>query len=540
MALDDIIKNRLNKLNKIKNSGIEPYPVFCSRNTTCKKAKQDFNKLLKSKKEIILAGRIRMTRIHGGLTFVEIDDGEDKIQLSFQKRKLGEKGYKFFLDNFDIGDFIEVRGILFLTKRGEETLEVLNYKILAKSIKPLPDKWHGLKDTEEKFRKRYLDLIFNPEIKEKFKEKSEILKEIRNYLDKNGFIEVDTPILQPIYGGAKAKPFKTKHNALNTNFYLRISPELYLKRLLVGGFEKIYEMGKCFRNEGIDRSHNPDFTMLEFYWAYADYKELMKFTEKFLSSVVKKVYGKFIIEYQGQKINFKAPWKRIEFLDFIKKETGIDYSSLNKDALAKKAEKLGIKIEKSMQKPEIIDEIYKKTCRHKLQDPVFLIHHPLGFFPLAKSYEKNAEKLANFQVLIGGWEIINAFSELNDPVEQKQRLQEQEKFYKEGAEEAQRIDGDFIEALEYGMPPAAGWGMGVDRFVAILTDFYSLREAILFPAMKTKSNKQYFLKCKDCGLEDLYNNLDSLCRNCGSKKIKITEEIPLIDVSVKYPKQSKK
>jgi len=489
MALDDIIKNRLNKLNKIKNSGIEPYPVFCNRNTSCKKAKEDFSELLKSKTEIILAGRIRMTRVHGGLTFVEIDDGEDKIQISFQKMKLGEKSYKFFLDNFDIGDFIEVRGILFLTKRGEKTLEVAGYKILAKSIRPLPEKWHGIKDTEERFRKRYLDLIFNSEIREKFKQKSKITKEIRNYLDENGFIEVDTPILQPIYGGANAKPFKTKHNALNTNFYLRISPELYLKRLLVGGFEKIYEIGKCFRNEGIDRSHNPDFTMLEFYWAYADYKELMKFTEKFLSSIVKKVYGKYTIEYQGKKINFKAPWRRVEFLDLVRKETGIDYESINRNELVRQAEKLGVKIEKSMQKPEIIDEIYKKTCRNKLQDPCFLIHHPAGWFPLAKSYEKDDSKTANFQAIVAGWEVVNAYSELNDPIEQRKRLQEQEKFYKEGAEEAQRIDEDYIEALEYGMPPAAGWGMGIDRFVAILTDSYSLREAILFPAMKPKSKK---------------------------------------------------
>ena len=409
MALEDIIKNRINKLNKIKISGVEPYPVFCNREMTCKEAKENFGKLSKSKKKIILAGRIRIIRAHGGLTFVELDDGTDKIQISLQKSKIGEKAYKFFIDNFDAGDFVETRGILFKTKRGEKTLEVSNYKILSKSLRPLPEKWHGITDVEERFRKRYLDLLFNDEIKEKFVLKAKIIREIRKYLDENGFIEVDTPILQPIYGGAKARTFKTIHNALNSTFYLRISPELYLKRLLVGGFEKVYEMGKCFRNEGIDRSHNPDFTMLEFYFSYIDYKELMKFTEKFLSSIIKNVLGKLTIDYQGQKINFKTPWKRVEFLDFVKKETGIDYNSINKEELAKKAKKLGIEASKTMDKPEIIDEIYKKTCRHKLQNPTFLIHHPVGFFPLAKSYEKDAGKLANFQLIVAGWEIVNAF-----------------------------------------------------------------------------------------------------------------------------------
>ena len=485
MALEDIIKNRINKLNKIKNSGIEPYPVFCNREMSCQDAEKNFTRISK-KKKIILAGRIRIIRAHGGLTFVEINDGTGKIQLSFQKTKIGEKAYKFFIDNFDVGDFIEARGFLFKTKRGEKTLEVSNYKILSKSVRPLPDKWHGIQDIEERFRKRYLDLLFNDEIKEKFIQKAQIITEIRKYLSENGFIEVDTTVLQPLYGGARAKPFKTKHNALGMDFYLRISPELYLKRLLVGGFEKVYEMGKCFRNEGIDRLHNPDFTMLEFYWSYADYKELMKFTEKFLSTIIKRVFGKTFIEYQGQKINFKTPWKRIEFLDFVKKETGIDYESLSRDGLAKEAVKLGIKVEKTMNKPEIIDEIYKKTCRHKLQNPTFLIHHPAGWFPLAKSYEKDDRKTANFQVIVAGWEIINSYSELNDPIEQRKRLTEQEKFYKEGLEEAQRIDEDFIEALEYGMPPAAGWGMGIDRFVALLTNSHSLREAILFPAMKKR------------------------------------------------------
>jgi lysyl-tRNA synthetase class 2 len=486
MALKDIIKTRLKKLKRIKNLGIEPYPVFSRRNLSCAEALKKFNSLVKSQREITLGGRIRSIRTHGGLTFIHLDDGTTQIQLALQKNKVGEKGYEFFLENFDIGDFIEVTGILFKTKKGEKTLEVRNFRILAKSLRPLPDKWYGLKDIEERYRKRYLDLIYNPEVKEKFILRAKIIKEIRSFLEKNGFFEVETPILQPIYGGAKARPFKTHHNALDIDLYLRISPELYLKRLLIGGFNKIYELGKCFRNEGIDRSHNPDFTMLEFYWAYADYKELMKFTEKFLSTVIKKIFGKLIIEYEGKKINFKTPWPRIEFLDLIKKETGINYEEINRDGLAKKAEKLGIKVDKVMTKAEIVDEIYKKVCRPKLWNPVFLIHHPAGFFPLAKAYEKDPKKLANFQLIVAGWELVNAFSELNDPIEQRKRFEEQEKLYKQGLEEAQRIDEDFLEALEYGMPPAAGWGMGIDRLIAILTNSHSLREIILFPTMRPK------------------------------------------------------
>jgi len=399
---------------------------------------------------------------------------------------LGEKGYKFFLDNFDIGDFISVRGILFQTKTGEKTIEAADYKMLAKSLRPLPEKWHGIKDIEERFRKRYLDLVFNEKVKEKFKTRSKIIKEIRNFLEKKGFVEVETPILQPIYGGARARPFKTHLHALDMDLYLRIAPELYLKRLLVGGFEKVYEIGKCFRNEGMDRQHNPDFTMLEFYWAYADYKDLMKLTERMFSYFLKKIFGKLDITYKGKKINFKIPWPRIEFYDLIRKHTGIDLEEIDRDALAKEAENLGIKVEKAAPKADIADEIYKKYCRAKIRRPTFVIHFPVGFQPLAKSLKGHPDKLANFQLIVAGWELINAFSELNDPLEQRKRFEEQEKFFEKGFAQAQRMDKDFLEALEYGMPPAAGFGMGIDRLVALLTDSGSLREAILFPTMRQK------------------------------------------------------
>jgi len=286
-TIDEIRKNRLKKLKAIESAGLLAYPSQTKRTHTCGEALENFNKFSRLKKEFVLSGRMMSLREHGGLVFSHIKDGSARIQVLFRKDKLGEKGYQFFLNNFDIGDFVEIRGVLFKTKKGEKTIEAGDYKMLAKSLLPLPEKWHGLKDIEERYRKRYLDLIFNPKVKEKFELRSKIIKQIRAFLENKGFLEVETPILQPLYGGAKAKPFKTHLNALDIDLYLRISPELYLKRLLIGGFEKIYEIGKCFRNEGVDRAHNPDFTMLEFYWAYADYKDLMKLTEEFLSALVK-------------------------------------------------------------------------------------------------------------------------------------------------------------------------------------------------------------------------------------------------------------
>ncbi len=482
--IDEIRKNRLKKLKAIESAGFLVYPGETKRSHTCSQAIEDFSKLSRSKKEIILAGRIISLREHGGLVFCNIEDGFGEIQVLFKKDRLGEKNYEFFLNNFDIGDFIEIRGTLFKTKKGEKTLETADYKILAKSLLPLPEKWHGLKDVEERYRKRYLDLIFNKEVKEKFKLRSKIIKEIREFLDKEGFLEVETPILQPIYGGAKAKPFKTHLNALDIDLYLRISPELYLKRLLVGGFERVYEIGKCFRNEGIDKAHNPDFTMLEFYQAYTDYKELMKFTEKMFSTLIKSLFGSLKIKYEGKEINFKPPWLRIEFNQLIKKYTKINLDEIHIRALKKEAKKLGI--EPKGEKAEIADDIYKKVCRSKIWQPTFILHHPAGAFPLAKSLKKNPIKTANFQLVAAGIELINAFSELNDPTEQKKRFEEQEKIFKAGFEEAQRMDKDFIEALKYGMPPAAGFGMGIDRLTALLTDSHSLREVILFPTMRPK------------------------------------------------------
>ena len=484
--IEELRNERLKKLKNLKGAGIWPYPGQTKRTHSVEMVFSDWDNLEKSQKEIIIAGRLRSARGHGGMLFCDIADGTGKIQILLKKDGLGEKSYQFFVDNFDIGDFAEIRGTLLITKRGEKTVLVADYKMMAKSLRPLPDKWHGLQDTEERYRKRYLDLIFNEDIREKFVIRTKIIKTIREFLDERGFLEVETPVLQTIYGGAAAKPFRTHINAFDMEVFLRISPEMFLKRLLVGGFQKVYEIGKCFRNEGVDKQHNPDFTMLEFYWAWADYKDLMKLTEEMIGEILKKTLKTKKISYQGQEIDFSLPWPRVEFADLLKKYAKVDYWELNRDALAKKAGELGVEIAKGAGKAEIADEIYKKHCRPKIISPTFLIHYPAECKPLAKRLQVDSPVLANFQLIINGFEIVNAFSEQNDPIEQAARLKEQEEMFKLGFEEAQRTDTDFIEALEHGMPPAAGFGMGVDRLSALLTDSNALREIILFPLMKPK------------------------------------------------------
>jgi len=438
---------RLKKLEAFRQKGINPYPAKVERTNTCQEAIDKFEQLTAEKKKAILVGRLRTIREHGGSAFAHLEDGSAKFQIYLKKDELGEEKYKFFLANFDVGDFIQAKGKLFLTKKGEKTLLVKDYRILSKSLAALPEKWHGLKDVEERFRKRYLDLLMNKQVKEKFLKRSQIIKALREFLEKRGFVEVETPILQLIPGGALARPFQTHHNALDIDLYLRIAPELYLKRCLIGGLEKIYEIGRCFRNEGLDAHHNPDFTELEFYWAYADYEDLMKMTEEMFNYLLA---GRQQVVYQGKKINFKRPWKRIEFL------------KLGRD-----------------------DEEVKEAIK-KIIEPTFITHHPVGISPLAKQLDKESDKAARFQLVVGGLELVNAFSELSDPIEQDKRFKEQEKMRQKGDEEAQPYDKDFIEALEYGMPPAAGFGLGLDRLVALLTDSHSLREVILFPLMRPK------------------------------------------------------
>ena len=487
MVLEDYLKNQLQKRKKRLSLGETPYPLGAKRTHTIAEADKNFEVLLRTTKEVILAGRIKSIRRHGGGTFCHLQDGTGFFQFLMRRDGVGAKAYQEISHMFDEGDVVEARGTLFLTKRKERTLQLRKIRLLAKALRPFPEKWHGLQDVEERYRKRYLDLFMNSEIREKFLLRSKIFIETRAFFEKAGFQEVETPVLQQLPGGASARPFKTHLNALDLNLYLRVSPELYLKRLLVGGMEKVFEIGRCFRNEGIDHAHNPDFTMLEAYWAYADYKELMKFSEKFITSVVRATGKGLVREYGGKKINFKTPWPRVEFTAFLKKYAGVDYEDLNRDALAKKAKKLGLSIGPHATKAQIADEMYKKVCLPNVEDPIFIIHHPAELTPLAKTLEDRPQYAARFQALVAGWELVNAFSELNDPVLQKERFVEQEKQRKQGDEEAQRLDMDFIEALEYGMPPAAGFGMGMDRFAALLADSHSLREIILFPTMKPKN-----------------------------------------------------
>lgn len=482
-------KERIKRLKKLKELGIDPYPSFTSRSHVCKEVKDNFNKLLK--KNISLAGRLRLIRYHGKLTFVQIEDETGKLQICLRQDVLGNEKYKIFKTLIDIGDFLQVEGELFKTKKGEKTLLVKKYVLLAKALLPLPEKWHGLANVELRFRKRYLDLIANPEIKKIFEKRSLIIKLIRKFFNERGFIEVETPILQPIPGGANARPFVTHHNALDIDLYLRIAPELYLKRLIIGGFGKVYEIARCFRNEGIDYAHNPEFTQVEFYQAYTDYKQLMKLTEEFMQFILENVEGKREINYQGKKINFTPPYPKITFRDALIKFAQIDIEKeKTKEKLLKIAQKRNLEVNQNWGKGKILDEIYKELVRPKIIQPTFLIDHPVELSPLAKRKKDNPDYVERFQLIVSGLEICNAFSELNDPLDQEERFKEQQKLKELGDQEAQSFDEDFIEALKYGMPPTAGEGIGIDRLVAILSNVHNIKEVILFPTMRPKIKKK--------------------------------------------------
>ncbi len=491
MPLNDSIERqqRIKKAKGLIDCQVDPYPSCVERTYLIKKALEKFSTLAKTKKEINLVGRITSLRQHGGSTFFDFQDASQKIQAWVSKESLGPKAYQLFLNYFDVGDFLSVRGSLFKTKTGEKTIKGRRVKILTKSFRPLPKKWYGLSDVEIRYRKRYLDLLLNAKVRKIFETRSRIIQEIRNFLDKHNFLEVETPILQAQYGGAKARPFKTYLEALDMNLYLRISPELYLKELLIGGFEKVYEIGRNFRNEGIDRSHNPEFTTLEFYWAYADYKKAMKLTEKMFRQVLKKTLGSSVVNYNGKKIDFTPPWPRIEFSQLLQKYADLDLEEINITKLKEKAKSLGVSFPAGSDKPEIADQIYKKHCRSKIWQPTFIIHHPQGSFPLAKESKKIEGKTDNFQLVVANWELINAFSEQNNPLAQREIFKKQEKSFQEGLKEAQRMNEDFLAALEQGMPPAAGLGLGIDRLVALLTNSHSLREVIFFPTMKRFNDK---------------------------------------------------
>jgi len=478
--LTAIQNSRLKKLEEIKKFGIDPYPAK-SRLRKYKIAEV----LRKLNKKVGVAGRIFAWREHGNSIFADIKDESGKIQLFFQKKNLS---WKFeLLRLLDVGDFIGVSGRIIKTHSGEITIDVIEFELLTKSLRPLPSVWHGLKDVEERYRQRYVDLLLNTGVRENFLVRTKFVKLLRQWLDQNGFIEVETPVLQPIYGGASARPFITHHNALDVNLYLRIADELYLKRLIVGGFEKVYEIGKDFRNEGIERGRNPEFTQLEFYWAYADYEDLMNFTEKMISSIIVEIKGSLTFDYEGHTLDFTPPWKRVTYRDLIYKEAGIDIDIIDtEEKLLKeiKAKNIQIDLQGISGYGEILDAFYKRIVRPKIVGPVFLIDRPVEMVPLAKKKESNPNRVATFQLVAVGEEFINAYNELNDPLDQKQRWENEMKLAKKGGGEHQVLDEDYIRALEYGMPPTAGWGLGVDRFVMLLTGVSNIKEVILFPTLK--------------------------------------------------------
>ncbi len=481
MALDNLQKERRKKLQNIQSLGVDPFPATTGSRESIAKARKALGK------KLAVAGRLRSLRPHGKISFADLEDISGRIQLFFSQNELAGEKYDF-LKNLDLGDFLKVEGEVITTNSGEITIKVSDYKLLTKSLRPIPSEWFGLKDTELKLRKRYIDLLANPEIREQFILKSKFWAAIRTYMLKKGFLEVETPILQPTAGGADARPFITHHNAQDMELYLRISPELYLKRLLVGGFEKVFEIGRIFRNEGIDDEHLQDYTQIEFYWAYADYEDLMTFLEDMYQTVIKEVFGTLTLTWNGQKINWGKKWPRVDYFTLLNKEWGVKAEQMSVDELYQLAAKLNVKVEPNLGKGRLLDYIYKKTIRPKLIQPQFLINPPVDVEPLAKRDLKNPNVVQRLQILAMGSELGKGFSELNDPIDQRERFEEQMKLRKAGDDEAQMMDEDFVEALEYGMPPAAGFGMS-ERFFSMLME-KPIREMVFFPTMKQEGKKK--------------------------------------------------
>jgi len=480
-------EERLKKLKNLLAAEIEIYPARTARNFICQQVKDNFEALKETK--IILVGRIRLIRGHGKATFVVLEDFSGRMQLYFRQDNLGEKNYRLFTENLDIGDFLETEGTLFLTHMGEKTLKVERWRILTKSLLPLPEKWHGLVDVEMRFRQRYLDLVSNKDVKDIFLKRSLIIKSLREFFDQHDFIEMETPILQSIPRGVNARTFVTHNNALDIDLYLRIAPELYLKRLLVAGFERVYEIARCFRNEGIDWAHNPEFTQVEFYEAYKDYNDFMKLTEELMIFLFEKLKMDFLINYQGKKINFTPPYPRLSFREALIQYANFDLEKEKTEkGLKKRAKEMGLEISDKLDYGKILDEIFKEKVRSKIINPCFIVDYPIEISPLAKKTSNNPNYVERFQLIVAGLEICNSFSELNDSLDQRERFEEQQKLLERGDEEAQRLDEDFLTALEYGMPPAVGEGIGIDRLTAILCDVHNIKEVILFPTMRPKEN----------------------------------------------------
>jgi len=489
----DLIQFRLNKLARIRERGDEPFKYSFARTHSIADARAAYEKAEAAAPEgaehpagipATLAGRMTAFRSHGKSSFADLRDETAKVQVFFNQKNLGDEAFAS-LDDLDLGDFIGVTGTVKRTRTGEVTIFAESFQILTKSLRALPEKYHGLTDVETRYRQRYLDMVSNPDVLVKFRKRIEILAAMRAWLTAHGFLEVETPMLHPIPGGATARPFITHHNTYDCDLYLRIAPELYLKRLIVGGFEKVFEINRSFRNEGVDTKHNPEFTMLELYEAYQDYMGLMDETEEMLASIIETTQGGLTFSYLGDEINAARPWKRMTLFGAIKEYAGIDLEQTrDRDEAAAMAKSVGVDVDPSMGYGKIVDEVLKIKVQPNLIQPTFLYDYPIEISPLAKKKRGNPALTERFQVFVGRLEMTNAFSELNDPIDQRERFMAQVALREKGDDEAQHLDEDFITALEIGMPPTAGLGVGIDRLAMLLTDSASIREVIFFPQLR--------------------------------------------------------
>lgn len=495
--VNEQIQNRIDKLKNLQAEGKDPFEITgFDVSAHAEDIKNDFEGC--EGKEVSVAGRMMSRRVMGKASFANVADLSGNIQLYVARDDIGEEEYKAF-KKFDIGDIVGVKGTVFKTKTGETSIHVTEITLLTKSLQVLPEKFHGLKDTDQRYRQRYVDLIVNPEVRETFVKRSAILKEIRDFLSGRDFIEVETPLLVENAGGAAARPFTTHYNALDQDIKLRISLELYLKRLIVGGMERVYEIGRVFRNEGVDTRHNPEFTLLELYQAYTDYNGMMELTESLIRDVCKKVNGTAVVPY-GRKdedgngevieLDFESPFKRITMMDAVKEYAGVDFNEIPDTETAKKiAKEKGVEFEDRHERGDILSLFFEEFCEEKLVQPTFVIDHPIEISPLTKKKPGSNGLTERFELFVAGRELANAYSELNDPIDQRERFEAQEKLKAAGDDEAQSLDEDFLNALAYGMPPTGGVGIGIDRLVMLLTNEGSIRDVLLFPTLKSITNK---------------------------------------------------
>ncbi|MDD5259655.1 MAG: lysine--tRNA ligase [bacterium] len=488
--LNDQYLQRRKKLDDLKAQNVDPYPNKFVATFNSVRIRQQFGHLQQEAEDptvVVLAGRIMTMRLMGKACFANLKDASGRIQIYVRKDKIGETEYALF-KTLDMGDIIGVEGMVFCTRTGELTIMVQKFTLLSKALRPLPEKWHGLKDIETRYRQRYVDLIANDEVADIFRVRSKAIKTMRRILDEKDFLEVETPMMQPLAGGAAAKPFITHHNALDIDLYLRIAPELYLKRLIVGGLERVYEINRNFRNEGISTRHNPEFTMIELYQAYADYNQVMDLCRELITAVVKECTGKLEVEYQGNNLSFDGDWKRMTLLEAVKEYAGVDFITPKTMGETKKiATDLNVQFTDQDTQYKIINTIFEECVEKKLVQPTFICDYPTELSPLAKNAKGNPDIVERFELFIGAQELANAYSELNDPLEQRKRMEQQLKQRERGDEEAQMLDEDYLRALEHGMPPCGGLGIGIDRLIMVITNSASIRDVILFPQMRPEN-----------------------------------------------------